>query len=171
MILRRHQEDDYDAVRHIYAEACRRPDDPGLIPSEVELFDALCLANDVIDQLSFIALHADEPVAHVTASTATVGVNAVVAVGPIGVLPNRQREGAGSALMHAVLGAADALNVPLVVLLGSPAYYSRFGFRSAAELGVTPPEPAWGEAFQARPLTAHSPSMVGRFEYAPAFSS
>ena len=158
-------------IRHIYAEAFRRPDDPTRVPPVVELFDALCLANDVIDELSFIALHAGEPVAHVTASTATVGLHPVVAVGPIGVLPEHQRKGAGSALMHALLGAADALNVPLVVLLGSPAYYSRFGFRSATELGVVPREPGWGEAFQARPLTAHSPSVAGRFEYAPAFST
>ncbi len=73
--------------------------------------------------------------------------------------------------MDALLGAADAQDVPLVVLLGSPQYYGRFGFRPAAELGVTPPEPKWGSAFQARPLRAYTPSVAGAFEYAPAFSS
>jgi len=61
--------------------------------------------------------------------------------------------------------------VPMVVLLGSPQYYARFGFRSAQGLGVIPPEPTWGEAFQARPLTAYTPAVGGRFQYAPAFSS
>ena len=43
--------------------------------------------------------------------------------GPLSVRPDRQRRGVGSALMHAVLGAADALGEPLVALLGSTAYY------------------------------------------------
>jgi hypothetical protein len=53
--------------------------------------------------------------------------------------------------MDALLTAADVARVPLVVLLGSPQYYSRFGFRPAKELGVIAPEPEWGDAFQARP--------------------
>jgi putative acetyltransferase len=73
--------------------------------------------------------------------------------------------------MSALLEAADVGNVPLVVLLGSPQYYGRFGFRPAVELGVVPPEPKWGSAFQARPLRAYAPSVVGPFQYAPAFSS
>jgi putative acetyltransferase len=73
--------------------------------------------------------------------------------------------------MHELLNAADAGDVPMIVLLGSPQYYSRFGFRPAQELGVISPEPRWGEAFQARPLTAYTPAVAGRFQYAPAFSS
>ncbi len=72
--------------------------------------------------------------------------------------------------MRALLAAADAANVPLVVLLGAPQFYSRFGFRPADELGVMSPEPEWGSAFQARPLTAFTKSVAGRFRYAPAFS-
>ena len=106
-----------------------------------------------------------------TASRAKVGVHSVVAVGPIGVLPEHQGKGIGSALMRALLGAADEQDVPLVVLLGSPQYYGRFGFRAAAELGVVAPEPKWGNAFQARPLRAYTPSVAGPFEFAPAFSS
>ena len=41
--------------------------------------------------------------------------------------------------MDALLAAADGADVPLIVLLGAPEYYSRFGFRPAQELGVIPP--------------------------------
>jgi predicted N-acetyltransferase YhbS len=74
------------------------------------------------------------------------------------------------ALMDALLTAADVAHVPLIVLLGSPQYYSRFGFRPAEQLGVTPPEAGWGDAFQARPLTAYTSLVAGPFQYAPAFS-
>ncbi|MGH3338018.1 MAG: GNAT family N-acetyltransferase, partial [Propionibacteriaceae bacterium] len=84
---------------------------------------------------------------------------------------SHQGTGIGSALMDALLAAADAADVPLIVLLGAPQYYSRFGFRPAKELAVIPPEPKWGDGFQARPLTAYTESVAGRFQYASAFSS
>jgi len=176
VIVREQRADDYEAIRHVYAEAFRRPrfrppQSPGSVPPEVGLFDELWEAGDAIPELSFTALTDGGVVGHVTASQATVASHPVVAVGPIGVLPDHQGSGIGNALMDALLTAADADRVPLIVLLGSPQYYSRFGFRPAEGIGVTAPEPDWGDAFQARPLTAYTPSIAGRFEYAPAFSS
>jgi putative acetyltransferase len=71
--------------------------------------------------------------------------------------------------MHAVLAAADALDVPAVALLGDPRYYARFGFEPAESLGVHPPQPEWGPHFQLRRLTGWSDSLRGRFRYAAAF--
>jgi len=175
VIVREQQAADYEAIRHVYAEAFRSPrfrraQNSGSLAPEVGLFEALWKAGDVIPEFSYTALTDGEVVGHVTASRATVATHPVVAVGPIGVLPNHQGTGIGSALMDALLAAADAADVPLVVLLGAPQYYSRFGFRPATELGVLSPEPEWGDAFQARPLTTYTGSFTGRFEYAPAFS-
>ena len=176
MIVREQQADDYEAIRHVYAEAFRRPrfrqpQNPGSLAPEVGLFEALWEAGDAIPEFSFTALTDGGVVGHVTASQATLATDPVVAVGPIGVLPEHQGTGIGSALMDALLAAADAADVPLIVLLGAPQYYSRFGFRPAKDLGVIPPEPEWGEGFQARPLTAYTESVAGQFQYAPAFSS
>ena len=171
MIVRRQEPSDYEAAQVVYAEAFKRPEHPEGIPLEVGIFTALWEANDVIDELSFTATVDDSVVGHVTASRAEVGPHSVVAVGPIGVLPEHQGKGIGSALMHSLLDAADANKLPLVVLLGSPQYYSRFGFRPALELGVVPPEPNWGSAFQARTLSAYTTAIAGPFQYAPAFSS
>jgi putative acetyltransferase len=176
VIVRVQQPDDYEEIRHVYAEAFRqprfrRPQSPGSVPPEVGLFEALWESGDAIPAFSFTALIDGRVVGHVTASKATVDTDPVVAVGPIGVLPEHQGTGIGSALMDALLNAADAADVPLIVLLGAPQYYSRFGFRPATELGVIPPEPEWGDAFQARPLTAYTDSVAGRFRYATAFLS
>ena len=176
VIVREQQADDYEAIRHVYAEAFRRPrfrqpQNPGSVPPEVGLFEALWEAGDAMPEFSFTALTDSGVVGHVTVSQATVATDPVVAVGPIGVLPDHQGTRIGSALMGALLAAADAGDVPLIVLLGAPEYYSRFGFRPAKELCVIPPEPQWGDAFQARPLTAYTGSVTGRFQYASAFSS
>ena len=176
VVVREQRADDYEVIRHVYAEAFRRPGfrrslDVGSVPPEVGLFETLWAAGDVLPELSFTASAEGEVVGHVTASKATVATDPVVAVGPIGVLSEHQGVGIGSALMTALLAAADAARVPLVVLLGSAQYYARFGFRPATELGVMPPEPDWGDAFQARPLTAYTESIAGPFRYAAAFSS
>jgi putative acetyltransferase len=176
VIVREQKAEDYEAIRHVYAEAFRRPrfrepKPPGSVPPEVGLFEALWEAGDAMPEFSFTALTDSGVVGHVTASQATVATDPVVAVGPIGVLPDHQGTGIGSALMDALLATADAVDVPLIVLLGAPQYYSRFGFRPAEALGVIPPEPEWGDAFQARPLTAYTESVAGRFQYASAFSS
>jgi putative acetyltransferase len=165
--IRRAEPRDVDAIRRIQADAFR--DEPGVEPDEVALLDGLLDDGDVVPALSLVALRDGGPVGHVVCSTAWVGETAVVGLGPIGVAPEHQGAGVGSALMHAVLGAADALGEPLVALLGHTGYYPRFGFRRAAELGVEAPEPQWGAHFQARPLTAYDPAMRGTFRYAQPF--
>ena len=84
------------------------------------------------------ALVADDDgdlVGHVQLSRAWIGENAVLALGPIGVVPPRQREGIGSALMRSALDEARARSQPAVILLGDPAFYPRFGFKPASALG------------------------------------
>jgi putative acetyltransferase len=98
-----------------------------------------------------------------------VGQAPVLALGPLSVRPDHQRHGVGSALMHAILGAADALGEPLIALLGNPAYYSRFGFRLAADYQIEPPRPEWQPHFQIRPLTRYRPSLRGMFTYPEPF--
>jgi putative acetyltransferase len=72
-------------------------------------------------------------------------------------------------LLYAVIGAAEATRRRVLVLLGSPDYYRRFGFQPAQPLGIRPPIPSWGDHFQVLPLTAYDPALVGKFAYAPPF--
>jgi len=56
---------------------------------------------------------------------------------PMSVLPSRQRQGVGGALVRYGLRALLADGCPFVVVLGHPEYYPRFGFERAAGFGVT----------------------------------
>ena len=90
-------------------------------------------------------------------------------LGPLGVRPDTQRRGVGSALMHAVIAAADALDEPTIVLLGHPEFYPRFGFEPAVDVGITPPHDWSREHFMVRRLTAWTSQERGAFHCAPAF--
>jgi putative acetyltransferase len=184
MLIRREAASDVAAVRAVVTAA--------FAPStaEAELVDALRAGPDWLPALSLVAEVDGEVVGHVVCSRARLGPSGgrgvsasepsgsgqptpegapVLGLGPLAVAPAVQRRGVGSALVHAVLGAADALDEPLVVLLGHADYYPRFGFRPAAELGVEPPVAEWAPHFQARPLTSYTPSLQGAFRYAAAF--
>jgi len=170
MLIRRETPADRAAIHTVHSEAFRREE--GVTPIEAPLVDELRAEGDLINPLSLVAVRDGEVVGHVCCSRARVGDDtaAAVGLGPLGVLPAHQTAGVGSALMHAVVGAADALGHGLVVLLGEPAYYSRFGFVTASDLSIASPDPNWGRYFQARTLAAYEPSQAGAFEYAPAFS-
>ena len=171
MVVRCYEPTDREDVRRVHAAAFGGPGSIGALPVEVELLDRLIDAGDVIAPLSLVAVRDDQVVGHVVCSRAAVGSHAVAGLGPIGVLPAHQGHGVGTALMHALLPAADALEVPLVALLGSRDFYSRFGFVPAVQLGIDAPDREWGDAFQARALAAYHPGIRGRFRYAPAFDS
>jgi putative acetyltransferase len=115
-----------------------------------------------------VAIEDSAVIGHVLATRARVDAEPALALGPVSVLPYRQRDGIGSAMMHAVLGAADALGEPLVALLGNPGYYHRFGFVPAQQYGIDSPDVSWGDNFQVRTLTNYD-AQHGRFHYPDPF--
>ncbi|HEX6870553.1 MAG TPA: N-acetyltransferase [Micromonosporaceae bacterium] len=167
MIVRRVAPPDWAAVIAVHTAAF--PVDATGMSPEARLVEELRADGDIIPALSLVAVRDDAVVGHVVCSHGAVAGKPVPGLGPLGVLPAHQGRGIGQALMHAVLGAADALDEPAVVLLGSPAYYRRFGFVPAGPLGIESPDPRWGDHFQVRRLTAWYGSLQGAFQYAAAF--
>ena len=89
---------------------------------------------------------------------------------PIGVLPARQRQGVGTALIRRGLELLTERDVPLVFLEGAPAYYSRFGFEPGAAHGFRKPSLRIPDAaFQVLRLPAYEPWMTGTLVYSEAF--
>ena len=122
-------------------------------------------------ELSWVAEIDGRVVGHCVCTRGHVGEVGCVGLGPIGVVPEAQRAGVGSALMYASIGAADALGEPLIALLGDPAFYSRFGFLLSTDLGVRPPETSWGVHFQVLPLRTWTESITGSFRYSAPFAT
>ena len=101
--------------------------------------DIAVAVRDDPGSLALVAEEGGEVVGHVQLSTAWVGDDDVLALGPIGVAPAWQRRGIGTALVAAALeGALDA-GACAVILLGDPGYYGARGFEPAASYGLGNP--------------------------------
>ena len=169
MVIRRETHEDRGTVDAVISAAFGRPgSDPD--PPETLLIRALRLDAGWIPTLAMVAVRDDRIVGQVVCTRGWVGDTSALGLGPISVLPGYQRRGIGHALMHAIIGAADAAGEPLIGLLGDSRYYGRFGFVAASELGVTAPDPGWGDHFQIRTLTDWTPSITGPFRYAGPFA-
>jgi putative acetyltransferase len=94
----------------------------------------------------------------------------VQVLSPVGVLPEYQRRGIGTALIRYGLAEIDKLGIPLVFLEGDPAYYSRIGFVAGGEMGFRKPSLRVPDAaFQICKMSAYEPWMTGTLVYSATF--
>ncbi|SCL15720.1 putative acetyltransferase [Micromonospora rhizosphaerae] len=154
-ILRLRPEDPADEapVARVLAAAFARPD--VATPPEVELVEELRHSDAWIPELAIVAEYGGEVVGYALLTRVRVcsdgdgGSAPALALGPVAVAPHRQRIGLGTAAVQAALDAAAELGERLVVVLGDPAFYRRFGFSRADRMGLTSPWSGLGEPWQA----------------------
>ncbi len=90
---------------------------------------------------------------------------------PLAVHPEYQNQGIGSILCEAGVEEMRDSGVPFVVVLGHPAYYSRFGFEPATECGFrcayedVPAEAFMIKIFQPQVLEGLSGAIYYRQEF------
>jgi putative acetyltransferase len=165
LVIRPETTADFEAIRNVN---CRAFDQD----SESRLVDALREGGYV--RLSLVAEQAGQIVGHILFSELPIqtetGTVPALALAPMAVLPEFQNQGIGSALVRQGLEACRQQGGRIVVVLGHPDFYQRFGFR--AEL-ARPLESLYaGEAFLAVELVPGALAGIqGRVEYAPPFAS
>lgn len=164
MTIRTEVDQDRARVREVHARAFG---DGERVPDLVDALRALPV-------LSFVAESGGQVVGHVMLSRCRLDAPSrlvdVMSLSPLGVLPEHQGQGLGTALIEYALAAAEESGVPLVFLEGSPAFYGKRGFERADEAGFRSPSlripPA---AFQVVKLRAYEEWMSGTFVYSDPF--
>ena len=118
-------------------------------PAEADLVDALRAAGAAT--LSLVAVYEGRVVGHILFSPVTVasprGDFAAVGLAPMAVLPELQKQGVGSLLVQAGLDQLRRAGHEVVVVLGHPGYYPRFGFERSGAHGIRWEHDAPDEAF------------------------
>ena len=140
-------------------------------PVEADLVEQLRADGDAV--ISLVAEDQREIVGHVLCSRmrAEGDERSLDALGlaPVAVLPERQRQGIGSALIEVALSEALSLGTDIVFLVGEPEYYRGFGF--SAEIAAPFASPYAGHYFQAKLLRNDlTLPESGMAQYAPAFA-
>jgi putative acetyltransferase len=156
--------DDYPAIRKLHERAFG-----GL--AEAALVDTLRAAQKLV--VSLVAVHQERLVGHIGFSPVTVadapeGLRAV-GLAPMSVLPEFQKRGIGSQLVHKGLEACRRQGEAVVVVLGHATYYPRFGFLMANACGL---DNEYGavDSFMVLELEKGAlRNMRGLVKYAPEF--
>lgn len=161
--IRTEQPADAPGIAHLIAEAFRPlPESDG---SEVAIVDKLRSAHALT--LSLVATDPDgQIIGHAAVSPVDIR-EGWYGLGPVSVHPEMQGRGVGGRLITEALDRLRASGAGGIVVLGEPAYYSRFGFQVVP--GLTYPH-APVEFFMALLLgDAHFPT--GEVSYHRAFGS
>jgi putative acetyltransferase len=139
--------------------------------AEANLVDALRDGGFVT--VSLVAETEAKVVGHILFSAVTIRTDIaafeVLSLAPMAVLPEIQRKGIGSALVHAGIEACRKLPYGSIVVLGHPEFYPRFGFSPDIACRLKCPFGS-GEAWMALELVPESLKGVGgTVEYPPPF--
>jgi len=143
-------------------------------PAEAGLVDALrAVAHP---RVSLVAIQDGPVVGHILFGPVTIegpqGVSIAMGLAPMAVRPERQNAGSGSALVREGLAACAALDENVLVVLGHPHYYPRFGFVPVATKGLSCEYPVPDDVFMVAELVPGAlRGRTGLVKYHPEFAS
>jgi len=164
MLTRPETSIDHEAIRAVTIDAFGRPD-------EADLVDRL--RRDGVVLLSLVAERGDAIAGHILFTrlpihTATAVVDAV-ALAPLSVRSDVQRQGIGSALIKDGVNRLLDAGERIVIVVGDPRYYQRFGFSRRLTRNLSCP--LSGPNFMAMELRAGAlDDLVGEVKYPDAFA-
>ncbi len=129
--IREDTPEDVPTIRRVNELAFGQPQEAGIVDA---------LRGSCGEFLSLVADSGEEVVGHVLFTPVTIettrGTVRGMGLAPMAVLPERQRQGIGSALVRHGLAALRDRSCPFVIVLGHAEYYPRFGFERASKYGI-----------------------------------
>jgi putative acetyltransferase len=164
IVIRSEAASDFDTIRHVNRTAFESD-------AEANLVDALWDGGYV--EVSLVAEVDGEVVGHILFTRLPIvtegGTVDALSLAPMAVLPSHQRQGIGSRLVQEGLEACREKGHKIVVVLGHPEFYPRFGFSPDLAKSLESPF-GGGEAWMAMELVPDALAGVeGRVEYPPPF--
>jgi putative acetyltransferase len=161
MAIRVEESSDWPAIFSIYAAAFRQS-------AEADLVQRMDADGDLL--LSLMA-YTEEPVGHIAFTRLDLDEDPSIrgcVLAPLAVVPAYRKQGIGTLLIENGLRHMSKGGLDLVVALGKPDYYGRFGFTSVLARKLKTPYD--GPNLQALALSERGRSAHGPVSYARAFA-
>lgn len=143
-------------------------------PTDAEALLVARLRRAASPLLSLVAADGDEIIAHILFTPVTLNGAKTLLMGlaPMAVLPERQHQGIGSALVNAGLQQCKLLKASTVFVLGHANYYPRFGFHPTAPFGISSEYDVHAENFMMAQLDNEQGELPhGIIRFHPEFNS
>jgi putative acetyltransferase len=163
VVVRAETAEDIPAVRRVNELAFGQP-------AEADLVDAL--RANARPHVSLVAVSEGQVVGHIFFSPVTLEADdsaLILGLGPMAVVPGRQNQGVGSRLVREGLEECRRIGCDVVVVVGHPEYYPRFGFVPASRKGLRCEYPVPDEVFMVAELKPNALSGKGLVRYRPEF--
>ena len=147
LIIRQENKNDYEEVYNVIKTAFETAEHSD--GNEQDLVVALRKSDNFIPELSLVAVMDNKIVGYILFTKIKIGKQEELALAPIGVLPEYQKQGIGRTLIQEGNKKAKELGYHYSVVLGSDKYYPKFGYVSAKEYGIVAPFDVPDENFMA----------------------
>lgn len=176
IVIRNEKKEEQFIVEKVIRESFWDVYKPGC--DEHLMVNQLHQSKDFIPELDFVAECEGKIVGNIVCSYCRIvndndlveNCKDVIAIGPLGVLPEYQNKGIGKLLIEEVKRKSAEMGISGIVLYGNPQYYNRFGFIDAKEYIISTPDGENFEFFMALETFPESLSLIsGRCFESSAF--
>lgn len=163
LTVREATKEDRPAILKIVEAAFARPDEAAIVEklweSDAASLDLIAeIDGEIVGHCAFSLVTADPPLN-----------GALLGMAPVSVLPSHQNKGVGGAMIETGIDCCRSRGARLVVVLGAPAYYSRFGFEPASRKNARWDAMDAGDAFQLIDFAGLSGAPPRTIRYHDAF--
>lgn len=166
--IRQENKKDYDEVYKVIKTAFETAEHSD--ENEQDLVVALRKSKNFIPELSLVAIQDKKIVGYILFTKINIGKYKELALAPLAILPEYQKQGIGKKLIERGHEIAKGLGFHYSVVLGSERYYPKFGYVPASQYGIKAPFEVLDENFMAIKLNDFDKEIVGTVEYAKEFN-
>lgn len=165
--IRQESKEDYEEVYNVTKIAFETAEHSD--GNEQDLVVALRDSNSFIPELSLVAVQDNKIIGYILFTKIEIGEYKELALAPLGILPEYQRQGIGTMLIQEGHKIAKKLGYHYSIVLGSKKYYPKFGYIPASKYGILAPFKVSNENFMAIKLNDTNKDITGVVKYAKEF--
>ena len=167
--IRSENKNDYNEVYNLikYAFETAKHSDG----KEQDLVVKLRNSPSFIPELSLVAVNNNKIIGYILFTKIKIGVYEELALAPLAVLPEYQKQGVGTKLIEEGHKIAKQLGFHFSIVLGSDKYYPKFGYVPASKYNIKPPFEVDDKNFMAIKLNDNKIMIDGIVKYDKSFFS